>query len=59
VRTAENTQLFQVVTINGDELRFEARTVVNRLHDAFTLRKRPGQANELIEELPPQSARSP
>ncbi|RXK55905.1 metallophosphoesterase family protein [Oleiharenicola lentus] len=59
VRTAENTQLFQVVTVNGDELRFEARTAVNRLHDAFTLRKRPGQANELIEHLPPQSDRSP
>jgi hypothetical protein len=56
VRTAKNTQLFQVVTIDGEELRFEARTATGRLHDAFLLRKRPGQANQLVElpvETPP------
>lgn len=59
VRTAEDTQLFQIITIDGDELRFEARTAVNRLYDAFRLKKRAGQANELIESLPPERRRVP
>jgi 3',5'-cyclic AMP phosphodiesterase CpdA len=59
VRTAEDTQLFQVITIDGDELRFEARTATNRLYDAFTLKKRAGRANELIEPLPPERRRPP
>lgn len=50
VSSAVNTQLFQVITIDGDELRYEARTPTNRLHDAFTLRKRPGQPNQLVEQ---------
>lgn len=49
VQTAEDTQLFQVITIDGDELRYVARTAANRLHDGFTLRKRDGMINELIE----------
>ncbi|MBI5691872.1 MAG: metallophosphoesterase family protein [Verrucomicrobia bacterium] len=57
VRSAEDTQLFQVITVDGDELRFEARTATNRLYDAFTLRKRPGEPNLLIETLPPQRRR--
>lgn len=58
VRTAEDTQLFQIITIDGDELRYEARTAVNRLYDAFTLKKRPGQPNQLIESLPPEVRRT-
>jgi len=49
VRKAEDTQLFQIVSVFGDRLEFEARTATGRLYDAFTLRKRPGQPNELIE----------
>jgi len=48
-RVAEDTQLYQVITIDGDTLRFEARTAVGSLYDAFQLKKRPGQINELIE----------
>jgi 3',5'-cyclic AMP phosphodiesterase CpdA len=59
VRFAEDTQLFQIITIDGDELRFEARTAVNRLYDAFTLRKRAGRPNELLEALPPEHRRPP
>jgi hypothetical protein len=59
VRSAEDTQLFQVITIDGDELRFEARTATNRLYDAFTLKKRPGRPNELLETLPPERRRPP
>lgn len=52
-RTAEDTQLYQIIHINGDELRFEARTAVGKLYDAFTLKKRgEGQTNELIEQVP-------
>jgi 3',5'-cyclic AMP phosphodiesterase CpdA len=35
VRTAEDTQLFQVITIDGDELRYVARTATGRVHDGF------------------------
>ena len=48
-RAAEDTQLYQVVHVDGDELRYEARTAVGRLYDAFTLRKRAGELNELNE----------
>ena len=45
----EDTQLFQVVNIDGDTLRYEARTVTGRLYDAFSLvGGRPGQ-RRLIE----------
>jgi 3',5'-cyclic AMP phosphodiesterase CpdA len=57
VRTAEDTQLFQVITVDGDALRYEARTATGRLYDAFTLRKRAGEANELIEALPRENRR--
>jgi hypothetical protein len=48
-RVAEDTQLYQVITIDGDTLRFEARTAMGSLYDAFQLKKRPGEINELIE----------
>lgn len=57
VRRAEDTQLFQVITVDGNELRFEARTATGRLYDAFTLQKRPGRANRLLEVLPPEHRR--
>lgn len=34
---AEDTQLFQVLRIEGDRLRYEARTATGRLYDAFEL----------------------
>ncbi|XZE17730.1 fibronectin type III domain-containing protein [Pirellulaceae bacterium SH449] len=48
-RVAEDTQLYQVITIDGDTLKFEARTALGSLYDAFQLTKRPGQINELTE----------
>jgi acid phosphatase type 7 len=48
-RVAEDTQLYQIVHIDGGKLRFEARTAIGELYDAFELRKRDGQVNELIE----------
>lgn len=57
VRTAEDTQLFQVITVDGEALRYEARTATGQLYDAFTLRKRGDQPNELIEALPRENRR--
>lgn len=51
-RVAEDTQLYQIITVDGNELRYEARTAIGELYDAFTLRKRPGRMNKLIEHAP-------
>ena len=51
-RVAEDTQLYRIIHIDGTRLRFEARTAIGKRYDAFELRKRPGQINELIEILP-------
>jgi 3',5'-cyclic AMP phosphodiesterase CpdA len=51
-RVAEDTQLYQILTISGHKLLYEARTAVGELYDAFTLIKRPGQVNELLERVP-------
>jgi 3',5'-cyclic AMP phosphodiesterase CpdA len=58
-RTAEGTQLFQIISIDGERLRLEARTALGDLYDAFTLKKRPGQPNELIEQGPGTPERHP
>jgi hypothetical protein len=52
VRTAEDTQLYQIIRIDGDTLTFEARTAVGELYDTFTLEKRENAPNELKEALP-------
>ena len=57
VRTAEDTQLYQIIKVGPDELHYEARTATGRLYDAFTLKKQTGAANALIESLPPQRRR--
>jgi hypothetical protein len=51
-RAAEQTQLYQIVHIDGLRLQYEAHTAAGELYDAFTLKKRPGMANELIEQIP-------
>ena len=51
-RAAEDTQLYQIIRIDGPTLRFEARTALGDLYDAFELRKRPGETNELVEHVP-------
>jgi hypothetical protein len=51
-RAAESTQLYQVISIHGVVLRYEARTATGELYDALTLQKRRGQPNKLIEEVP-------
>lgn len=56
-RVAEETQLYQIIHIDGGTLRYEARTAVGEIYDAFTLRKRPGQINDLIDQTPKTPAR--
>jgi 3',5'-cyclic AMP phosphodiesterase CpdA len=51
-RAAEDTQLYQIISIDGDTLRYEARTATGELYDAFRLNKRSGQLNELVDEIP-------
>lgn len=51
-RAAENTQLFQVISIDGDKLSLEARTATGSLYDAFELSKLDGRPNRLVERIP-------
>lgn len=57
VRAAEQTQLYQVIRVDGDKLLFESRTGTGKLYDAFELRKRAGQSNEIINHVPDVPAR--
>jgi 3',5'-cyclic AMP phosphodiesterase CpdA len=56
-RVAEDTQLFQIVRIHDDALRFETYTASGTLYDAFTLRKQAGEPNQLINQIPETPAR--
>jgi acid phosphatase type 7 len=60
-RAAEDTQLYQIIHIDGETLRYEARTAVGEVYDAFVLKKRPGRINELVEHVPstPERRRTP
>lgn len=50
-RTAENTPFFQVISIDGDTLRYEARTATGLLYDALRIDKSDGAPNR-VTELP-------
>jgi 3',5'-cyclic AMP phosphodiesterase CpdA len=61
-RAAEDTQLFQVVKVDGDTLRYEARTCTGELYDAFDLLKQKNKINKLVEKVPasePERLRPP
>jgi hypothetical protein len=60
-RQAEDTQLFQVIHVDGDKLAYEAFCADGSLYDAFTLTKREGQPNQLTEQVPdrPERLRPP
>lgn len=51
-RAAENTQLYQVIRIDGDKLTYTSVTVTGELYDAFELTKRTNQPNLLTERKP-------
>jgi hypothetical protein len=48
-RIAENTQLFQVITVEGNRLKFESYTAIGELYDAFELVKDENDLNRFIE----------
>jgi len=54
-RTAENTQLYQIIDIDDMALKFNAYTATGELYDAFSLEKRAGLPNRLREILPPEN----
>lgn len=60
-RSAEDTQLYQIIHIDGDKLKYEARTATGEVYDAFTLEKQPGKINKLIDQTPstPERRRQP
>ncbi|MDN3204416.1 purple acid phosphatase family protein [Algoriphagus sediminis] len=50
-RAAENTQLVQVIDVNGDSLSYQSFTAAGELYDAFDLIKQPdGKPNRFIEK---------
>jgi hypothetical protein len=51
-RAAEDTQLYQIISIDGDVLKYEARAANGELYDAFRLHKHRGEINELVDEIP-------
>ncbi len=52
VRTAENTQLYQVITVTQDTLHYRAMTVTGKMVDAFDLVKQQDGTNLLMETMP-------
>lgn len=60
-RSAEDTQLYQIIHVDGTTLRYEARTATGEVYDKFTLTKQPGQINQLVEQIPmtPERRREP
>jgi len=52
VRMGEDTQLYQIITLDGLKLRYEARTANGQIYDAFHLEKTIGEPNTLIEIQP-------
>ncbi|MGL6075268.1 MAG: fibronectin type III domain-containing protein [Fimbriiglobus sp.] len=57
----QDTQLYQLITIDGDKLHYAAHTATGRLYDEFQLQKRADGSNEMIERdqpaKPPESSR--
>ncbi len=48
-RMAEDTQLFQTVTVDGNTLRYRAYTATGEPYDAFDLVKEAGRPNRLVD----------
>ncbi|MEL6635249.1 MAG: metallophosphoesterase family protein [Bacteroidota bacterium] len=51
-RTASNTQLYQLIRIDGDRLRYEAFTAVGQLYDAFAIQKDAAGNNIFTDQAP-------
>ena len=55
-RGASNTQLYQIIHVSPEVLRFEAYTVTDELYDAFELYKSPNGSTQ-YKDLAPESAK--
>ena len=51
-RVASGAQLFQVIHVEPDMLRYEARLATGKLYDSFTLKKDARGKNTLTEQIP-------
>jgi 3',5'-cyclic AMP phosphodiesterase CpdA len=51
-RVGEDTQLYQIVTVNDAKLFYKAFTVTGELYDAFELRKGSDGRNQMIDQMP-------
>jgi hypothetical protein len=49
-KAAEDTQLYQIISVNGDRLHYEARTALGERFDVFELRKQQNGTNLLLEK---------
>ena len=48
-KVAENTQLYQIIQVDDNKLEYKAYAATGALYDSFTLEKRAGRPNLLIE----------
>jgi len=51
-RTASGAQLYQIIHVEKDQIKYEARVANGELYDSFVLKKRAGEFNQLIEQVP-------
>jgi hypothetical protein len=51
-RTAAQTQLYQLVHVDQDKIRYESRTATGELYDAFELHKSAAGVKRLVELMP-------
>lgn len=51
-RISSNTQLYQIIHINGDTLHYRAYLTTGDLYDAFSLIKQADGSNRFVEEAP-------
>ncbi len=51
-RAGQNTQLFQIISIDGDKLNYKAITVTGEVYDEFDLVKQKNKPNLLIDKNP-------
>ena len=56
-RKARNTQLFQIITIEGSILSYKSYTATGELYDAFDLVKSKGRPNKLVNHIPESKER--
>lgn len=51
-RAASNTQLYQIIHLDGNHLRYEAYTTTGKLYDAFELDKQADGHNQFTDQAP-------